>query len=455
MIQKLVHHFFEKSSHIAPLAIFRIVFGAIMSISMIRFLLNGWVFDLYVAPKMFFPYYGFEWVKPLPEFAMYALFIGLAITFFMQAIGLFYKAASIFNFIAFTYIELIDKTNYLNHYYFVSLVCFLLIFVPAHRYFSLDILRKPFLKREQTSAWHINIFKFQLFIVYFFAGLAKLNYDWLIEAMPLKIWLPSKSNLWLIGEVLKEEWVAYLFSWFGAIYDLSIPFLLLFNRSRFIAYLFVIIFHVMTWVLFNIGMFPFIMIGATIIFFPSPWHQKVVNTIAGQGSKIFKSTVTVEPTNSKGQVFRWTKLLVGVYMLFQIAIPLRFLSYDGKLFWNEDGYRFSWRVMLMEKAGYVTFKVTDPKTKAWWEVNNYDFLTPNQEKMMSTQSDMILQFAHYLKDHYNDLGIEKPIINANAYVSFNGQLSQAFINPNTNLAEEKESLNQKSWIIPYNSKFNP
>lgn len=433
----------------APLASFRIVFGVIMSFSMLRFIWNGWVHDLYVAPQFFFTYYGFDWVKPLSEYAMYALFLSLSVTFLFQAAGLFYKVVSVFNFFAFTYIELIDKTNYLNHYYFVSLVCFLLILVPAHRYCSIDCWRKPNLKREYSAAWHINIFKFQLFIVYFFAGLAKLNYDWLIEAMPLKIWLPSKSHLWIIGELLKEEWVAYLFSWFGALYDLSIPFLLLFRRTRFMAYVLVIVFHLMTWLLFNIGMFPFIMIAATLIFFPASIHQKALKLFN------FKSEQALTPTPEFSRPVSWyAQLTIGIYIVLQMVIPLRYLAYDGKLFWNEDGYRFSWRVMLMEKAGYVTFKITDPSNNRWWEVNNYDFLTPNQEKMMSTQSDMILQFAHFLKRHYKDKGVQEPIITAQAFVSLNGQLSQEFVDSKVNLAMENESFSQKSWVLPFHSKDN-
>ena len=105
-------------------------------------------------------------------------------------------------------------------------------------------------------------------MVYFFAGVAKLNFDWLIEAQPLKIWLPAQSHLPMIGPFLEMEVTAYFFSWFGAIYDLTIPFLLLMNRTRPWAYAAVVVFHVMTRILFPIGMFPFIMIGATLIFFP-------------------------------------------------------------------------------------------------------------------------------------------------------------------------------------------
>jgi hypothetical protein len=70
--------------------------------------------------------------------------------------------------------------------------------------------------------WNIDILKLLLAIVYVYAGLAKLNSDWLLEAMPLKIWLPNNSNLPLIGSLLNETWVHYVFSWTGAIYDLEL-----------------------------------------------------------------------------------------------------------------------------------------------------------------------------------------------------------------------------------------
>lgn len=436
-----------KQTHLAPLAIFRIVFGAIMLFSILRFIAKGWVHDLYVEPDFYFTFYGFDWVKPLGEIGMYLVFGLMAVSFLFQALGLFYRLASIVSFTLFTYVELIDKTNYLNHYYFVSIICLLLIFVPANRYFSLDVIRKPQLKKTHAPAWVIWIFKLQLLIVYFYAGLAKLNPDWLLNAMPLKLWLPSKSNLPLIGSLLNKEWLAYLFSWFGAIYDLSIPFLLLIPRTRLIAYLFVIIFHIMTWVLFQIGMFPFIMIGATLIFFSEGFHIKLIERFSSKKEKAEKVLLY---SSSKKKI---ASVLLGVYFTLQLFLPFRFALYPGKLFWTEQGYRFSWRVMLMEKAGYAIFHVTDPETSKAWEVNNYDFLTPNQEKMMSTQPDMILQFAHYLEEFYQKNGIENPKITAETYVSLNGSISESFIDPSKDLTELNRGFENKNWILPAPQKL--
>jgi hypothetical protein len=212
---------------IAPLVILRIAFGAIMLISTVRFLLRGWVYTFYIKPKLHFTFYGFDWVKPLSATGMYTLFTLMILATVLITVGLFYRAAITAFFVCFTYVELIDKTIYLNHYYLISVMAFLLVWVPANRYFSVDARLKPHLQATKVPAWCINIFKLQLVLVYFFAGISKLNYDWLIAAMPLKIWLPASSHLPVIGWLLPHKWVAYAFSWFGALFDLFIGFLLL------------------------------------------------------------------------------------------------------------------------------------------------------------------------------------------------------------------------------------
>jgi hypothetical protein len=112
-----------------------------------------------------------------------------------------------------------DKTTYLNHYYFITIISLVLVFL-ANCYFSVDAYKDE--KKRFQKNWNIDILKLLLAIVYVYAGLAKLNSDWLLEAMPLKIWLPNNSNLPLIGSLLNETWVHYVFSWTGAIYDLEL-----------------------------------------------------------------------------------------------------------------------------------------------------------------------------------------------------------------------------------------
>ena len=440
-------NWFHSETSIAPLVVFRIIFGLMMFLSTLRFLLKGWVDLLFIQPTNFFHYYGFEWVKPLGEIGMYTVFGLLLISALFIALGLFYRWATILYFLLFTYVELIDSTNYLNHYYFISLVAFLLCLLPAHRSLSVDVWRKSSLELSKIPNWILGLLKFQLGIVYFFAGIAKLNYDWLFKAMPMSIWLQAKAHWPIVGSLFTEQWIAYSFSFLGCIFDLTIVFFLLSQKWRIPAYIVLVVFHTITGIMFPIGMFPWIMILATFIFFSPDFHQKIIIFI--QSRLKLKVRESIEYNSLFLHGFK-KKVLTGfllTYVLFQLLFPFRCLLYPGQLFWTEQGYRFSWRVMLMEKAGTAFFYVTDPITGNRGEVDNSQFLSPTQEKMMATQPDLILQYAHIIKHEVESRGLKNPIINAQVYVTLNGSRSKLFIDPEINLAIVDDSFEHKDWIL--------
>jgi hypothetical protein len=447
-------NYFASTTHIAPLAVFRVVFGAMMFASVIRFWLKGWIETQYILPKLFLPFYGFEWIKPLDATGMYLVFTLMAIAALFVMLGLFYRFSATAFFFLFTYIEMIDKSNYLNHYYFVTIISFLLVLVPANRYFSLDVWRKPSILVTQIPSWMVDIFKLQLGIVYFFAGIAKLNYDWLFRAMPLAIWLPSKSNLPIVGDLLNYKFTAYLFAWFGALYDILISFFLFNKRTRNVAYVFVIIFHAATAVILPvIGMFPFIMILATVIFFSPEFHIKLIQRVVGLFSFGKKNLLN----HSQVISFSFSRPLIGkvliaglcLHFAVQLLLPFRYLLYPGNLFWTEQGYRFSWRVMLMEKGGTAFFYVKDSATGKESEVDNSIYLTHQQQKMMTTQPDMILQFAHFLAADYEKKGYVNPQVRVESFVTLNGSGSMPFINSSVDLTQEQENFASKNWVLPF------
>ena len=420
---------------------------------MIRFWYNGWIKTLYIEPKFHFTYYGFSWVKVLGEYT-YIIFIICSLASLFIALGYKYKYSIVVFFLSFTYIELMDKTTYLNHYYFISSISFLMCFLPLTSINSIDSnLGK---KYNRVPKWTVDSIKLLICIVYFYAGLAKLNSDWLIEAMPLSIWLPSKYDLPLIGEnLMQKQWIHYFMSWGGMFYDLMIPFLLLYKRTRIIAFLLVIFFHLFTAVLFPIGMFPYIMIVGSLIFFDNKTQHKILNiykNLVKYILKIFsyvrkKSSTKIYSSSPKSN--KYSLIIVGIFFTLQLIIPLRYVFYPGELFWNEEGYRFSWRVMLIEKRGYSNFKVVDSISKKYFYVQNDDFLTSYQEKQMSFQPDFILEYAHYLGDHFTSQGHENIQIFVDSYVALNGRSSERFIDSSVDLYSKKESFRHKSWIIPF------
>lgn len=446
-----MNSYLQRTTSAAPLAVFRIALGMLLFAGIVRFWAKGWIYDLYVQPKHFFPFYGFEFVKPLGDYT-YLLFALCGISAFLVALGLFYRVAITTLFLSFTYIELIDKSTYLNHYYFISMICLMMIFLPAHACFSLDASRNKRLTADTIPQWSLDALKVFVCMVYFFAGLAKVNSDWLLQAQPLRIWLPAKNDLPLIGWLFNYEWVAYAFSWMGCLYDLSIPFLLLRNRTRIFAYAAVVLFHLLTAILFPIGMFPYIMMATALIFFPAGFHKRILSRIS---TWLNAGDSNVNPNKGYRYPHFWSRALpvmLALFLFVQLVMPFRYMLYPGELFWTEEGYRFSWRVMLMEKAGYAQFVVKDAEGKQA-VVDNRAFLTPLQEKMMSTQPDMILQYAHILRDHYAAAGYRSPEVYVDSYVALNGRLGRPLINAFTNLSKEKESFNHKPWILPFDNEI--
>ena len=452
MMNSKLQKYLNTPTNSAPLVVFRLFFGIMMLASIIRFWANGWIEKLYIVPKFFFSYDGFSWIQPLGNFT-YVLFFICGLTALCIAFGFKYRLAIILFFLSFTYIELMDKSTYLNHYYFISVLSFFMIFLPANATFSLDafINKKRYV---QIPKWTIDGIKLLLGIVYFYAGLTKLNSDWLLRAMPLKIWLPSKYDLPFLGETfMQQEWFHYAMSWSGMFYDLSIPFLLLYKRTRIFAFVVVVFFHVFTRVLFPIGMFPFIMIISTLIFFDANFHQKIINAVQTIYSSVKIKTIVVKNYTFSVTTKRIIYPVLGVFLFFQILIPFRSLVYPGELFWTEEGYRFSWRVMLMEKAGYTNFKIVDLKKGTFFMVDNSDFLTAFQEKQMSHQPDFILEYAHFLGDHFAQQGHKNIGVFTESYVALNGRLSSVFIDPKVDLYQQKESFKHKDWIVPFLSEI--
>jgi hypothetical protein len=450
-----INNWLTRPTSIVPLVFFRVAFGLLMLVGTIRFISKGWIAEFYVKPQFHFTYYGFGWIKPLPGNWMYAIFIMIAGLCICIVLGAAYRFSMTLFFLMFTSVELIDKTYYLNHYYFISVLSFLLIFLPLHRCYSLDARLHPMLRTDTVAQWTLWAIRLQLAIVYCFAGIAKLNSDWLFRALPLRIWLPANADLPVIGPLFDHTWVAFATSWAGAAYDLTIPFWLVWRRSRPFAYVAVIGFHILTAQLFYIGMFPWIMIVSTLIFFTAEDYRSVSAFIRWQAKGQQKPAHLLQPspevslqtgTPSGKHVHALTAGFI-VFFAIQCLMPLRHYLYPGDVLWTEEGYRFSWRVMLVEKAAYATFFVTDPVNGQRWMVSPSRYLTPQQVQQMSFQPDMILQFAHYLAEQFRRQGYVNIEVRAEVYVSWNRRPSRLLIDPTVDLAGKENSWRPKAWIL--------
>ncbi len=218
--------------HAASTGAFRVMFGVLMLVEVYRYFANGWIHQHYIAPNFQFKYLFFEWLHPWPGIGMYIHFSALGVLAVLIALGLFCRAAMVLFFLGFSYVFLLDQGRYLNHFYLICLVAFLMCFTDAHRWLSLD---RRLSRRKEPAAipfWQLFLLRAQLFVVYFYAGVAKLNPDWLNRGEPLRTWLfgpvdgPGAELLPRIG------WMVYFIGWAALLFDLSIGFLLIWRRTR-------------------------------------------------------------------------------------------------------------------------------------------------------------------------------------------------------------------------------
>jgi vitamin K-dependent gamma-carboxylase len=414
----------------ASLAAFRMLLGGVLLLAVVRSLEKDVVAQAFEAPTFFFPYYG---IGPLPSpgrlaYGLYGLSAALAGCLML---GCYTRASAGALCLVFSYLHFVDVTNYLNHYYLVTLLTGLLAVVPIGDVACLTGQRRhPFVPQ-----WVLLLFRFQLGVVYFFGGVAKLEHDWLFDAQPLATWLAASTELPILGDLFRTRWAPYLMSYLGAAFDLTIPFALSLRRVRPYAYVAVLTFHLLTARLFQIGIFPYLMMASSLLFFSPNWPRR-----------LFRRT-TPSRTAAVARIRPYQLCALALYAAVQLLVPLRHWLYPGNLLWHEQGYRFAWNVMLIEKTGSAEFTVVDKQTGARSVAFPRTVLTRAQTKIMATQPDLILAFAHELARRARLSGRDVAVY-ADVIVALNGRAPMRLVDPTVDLAKEREGFANKRWILP-------
>ncbi len=480
------------------LVFFRVSFGLLMAWEASRYLTSrfgqaDWIERLYLQPQVFFKYYGFEWVAPWPGNGMYYHFWGLGILALLIAAGCFYRLATALFFLGFTYIFLLDQATYLNHFYLISLVSFLMIFLPANCAWSVDAWLWPKIRKVTVPAWTLWLLRFQVGIAYTYGGIAKLNGDWL-KGEPMRSWLAER-----LGKTPPEALV-YFFSWGGMLFDLLVVPALLWHRTRIPAFLLALFFHFSNDQMFQIGVFPWFMVAGTLLFMPPDWVQikPAEEKKRPAGKPLPRPSEAAFSLSSRQKVVAG---LLGLWVAFQTLVPFRHWLYPGNVSWTEEGHRFSWHMKLRSKAA-AEFRLTVPTkagTQFIWFLNSRpvrnpetgrpyydqktgraireDFLdfaaidargnrlklpdpakdavTPKQWHGMTTKPDMLLQYAHFLGRRLREAGYEPAGVYAAVSASLNNRPPQLLIDPAVNLLEVRRSLGHADWIVPLTTPLKP
>ena len=444
----------------AWLSAFRTLYGLTMAFGLARFVAYGWLDLFLIEPQFHFKYWGFGWIEPLPPGMLHALALALAGLGLCVAAGAFFRVSACAFVIGFSYLELVDVTTYLNHYYLAALLGGLLALSPAHRNWSVDAwLRARARARGQTrpdtsiAAFWLYLLRFQVGLVYTCAGLAKAQGDWLLHAQPLRIWLGARTELPWVGPILRWDWAAPVMSWLGFAFDLSIALWLSIPKTRPYAFAALVVFHGLTGMLFPIGLFPVIMVTAALVFFSPSWPRQILARCRALFGLV-PSTLPLEAEpvpahRMPGPRARWALLGASLaYCAVHVVLPLRYLAYPGNVLWHEQGMRWSWRVMVREKNGSVSYSVRDRETGHEWQVSPRRYLSRAQEREMSGQPDLILQLAHHIRDDFRARGHANVEVRADALVSLNARPMALLIDPTVDLAQIRDGVSTATWIAP-------
>jgi len=391
----------------ASLGVVRLAFGAMVAWDVVRYFAFGWIGEYYILPKWHFTYLWLDFVRPWPGEWMYVHFATMGVIAVMVAAGLYYRIAAPLLFLAYTYVFLLEKSVYMNHYYLILLMALMLSVVPAERAFSLDRLRRPELPIV-VPRWCVLLLRFQLFVVYFYGGIAKLNPDWLRGEPMYSGILRHEPDVPPFVYDLPPALIAYAIAYGGILIDFSVPLLLCFRRTRLVGFAVATIFHLVDEVFLRIGVFSYLMIAAITIFFDPGWPRQLAVRWGGVTSAPAADRVPQASATARG---RRRLVLAGLalYTVVQLLVPLRHSLYPGEVSWTEEGHRFSWRMKLRGKAGEMTITVTDPDSGRRWQIDPADDLRDRQMRKLYTFPDILLQYVRYKRDELRAHGIRDPV----------------------------------------------
>lgn len=446
---------------IDSIALFRFIFGCIITWEVYVYFSHGWIAQHFIDPTFHFKHFGFSWVKPLPGIGMYIVWAGMAVCGVLVAIGLFYRVAAFGLATLWSYMFFVEQTRYLNHFYLIMLVAWIMALIPAHTSYSLDAKWRPSLRSQTIPTWCLWLLRLQIGVVYFFGGIHKTNPDWL-RGEPMRTWLPDKADLYpIIGQWFDQEWMVAFFTYGGLLFDLLVVPALLWKPTRMPAFLGAVGFHLFNVRFFNIGIFPWFMIAATLLYFPPSWPKTLLAKIQRMPISPRRDRFPAERESFRHTFssFSLTNRIVAIvlvaYATLQLTVPLRPYLYPGHILWSEQGMWMSWNMMLSRKRAKLVYVLRDPETDVRWEKYPTEYLTPFQLAVCIRKADMILQLAHHIVEEARKEGYPDVEIYVRSEAQLNGRAWQPYFDPSVNLANKKRSLAPLDWIMKLEEPYPP
>lgn len=436
----------------SSLAVWRIMFGGVLLFESINYGLFLCLDCMYRSSDLLFKYHRFEWVVLWPGKGLELTFLIMALSAFCVMIGLYYRIAIIIYTVCFSYLFLLDQALYLNHFYLVILFCGIMIFLPVHRYWSLDARRKPQLASSTVPSWSRLWLVAQLEIVLIYAGLVKLNLDWL-NLEPMRLWMTdqSRDSHAIFQWLTQDPGIALASYGVLALHLIGAP-LLLWRKTRLLVFLIYCVFHTINALVFNIGIFPWMTAAATLMFFDPDWPKQFYswwnNRILNKAPSYVRQPIVADTTTT-AKSFTQLLIVVGIsaWLILQATVPLRHWFIPGNVAWNEAGHRFSWRMKLRSKRGTAKFYVV-VNGQPSIVVDPNEHLNRQQVRKMACIPDLIWQYAQFLESEYTQNSADKVEVYADTLCSLNTREPVSLIHRLVDLTSIERTEPTVNWVTP-------
>lgn len=418
------------------ISIFRILFGLLLMLEGFGAILTGWVKNVLVTPEFTFSFIPFPFLQPLPGYGMYIYFIALGCLGAAIMLGCRYRLAMLGYAILWAGVYFMQKTSYNNHYYLMLLLCWIMVFVPANRRYSIDAKRHPNIRSNHISRWVVVLLIAQIGIVYTYAALNKFYPDWLDLTVPKNILSGLRFSPYT-GSFFDHPFYAYAVAWVGILFDLLVVPALLWKPTRRFAFFFSVFFHLFNSIVLQIGVFPYMALSFNVFFFPPETLHRVFRI---KNQEVYNKKEIQTPTNYK------TILAVcSIYLLFQVGLPLRHWFIEDDVLWTDEGHKLSWRMMLRSRQGALKIYLEDKNTGERIEYDYTKDLTHKQARVVIANADLIWQYIQRIK---KEKGADYAIY-LNSKVSINGGRFHPFIDPEQDMSEVKWNYwGHNTWILP-------
>lgn len=333
----------------SALIVFRVFFGLLIVFESFGAILTGWVKRVLVEPEFTFSFISFDWIQPLPGIGMYIYFAIMGIFGFGIMLGYKYRFSIVGFTVMWTFVYLMQKSSYNNHYYLLVFLSLFMAIMPANRYYSIDAKQNPSIIKYSMPQWCSLLFVVQMGIVYTYASVAKWYPDW-IDTTAVELFMKGKKNYVLIGDFLQTKWLHYVLAYSGILFDLLVVPLLLYKPTRKLAFVASVFFHLFNSIVFQIGIFPYMSLALCMFFF----EPKTIRNIFLKQKPLYNKQDIIIPNTSRLGI-----TVFVIYFVIHILLPLRHWVIKDDVLWTEEGHRLSWRMMLRVKSGYANYKVVN------------------------------------------------------------------------------------------------